>query len=85
MKKLTFADLRNNTEHQFIDISTEQYRIYYNPAGEVLIHIAEPVALAVSPSGHRVLDSEGVAFWINTDDFSVVEWKSYDGAPHFIK
>jgi hypothetical protein len=84
-KKLTFADLRNKGSYEFIDISTEEYRTYRNPVGDLFLHIVEPIALAVSESGHRVLDADGTSYWINATDFAVVEWRAKEGQPHFVK
>ena len=47
-------ELRNGTEHEFVDISSEKTRTYYFPGNEqVMIH--EPQFLNVSGRPHPVL------------------------------
>lgn len=80
---LAFSDLRNKGSYTFFDVSTEEYREYVF-LGKGTIRIDNPVAVAVSKSGHRVLSADGVSHFIS-GDFDMVYWIVKPGAPHFVK
>lgn len=77
-------EFRNESGLEFTDISSEEYREYVFPDGDV-ITIKRPLFLHVSKSsGHRIFDSEGVShyvppYWIH------LSWKAKESAPHFVK
>lgn len=75
-------DLHEETEYEFVDISSEQYREY--DFNGVSVRIDRPAYLAVSENGHRVLDESGVSHYIGFDGF-YFKWESKDGKPHFVK
>ena len=77
-------ELRNESNLQFTDISSEQQRTYTFPDGE-LTHIQQPCWLAVSVSGgHRLLDSAGVCHYVPSGWIHLT-WVVKDDAPHFVK
>ena len=82
-------ELINSTTKEFEDISSESYRKYYfgtkNPFKNFdVITIKAPQYLYVSPSGHRVLDGDGVSHYIPSG-FLHIEWKAKEGKPPFVK
>ena len=84
MAKLTFSDLRNDTDMQFTDISSEKYRNYVFAGGEAL-RIEEPLALHVSESGgHRVLNADGESIYV-PKGFIMLIWEAKDDEPHFVR
>ena len=76
-------ELRNGTEHEFVDISSEKVRTYYFPGNEQ-VTIQEPQFLNVSRSGHRVLDGNGQSHFIPKGWIQLV-WEVKEGEPHFVK
>lgn len=81
---LTFADLRNKSTYEFVDISSEEYRTYSFKTGGHLV-ITNPIALSVSSSGHRVLDAWGNSYYIGNTDWNYISWKVKGNTPHFVK
>lgn len=80
---MKFSDLKNESDNKFVDISSEEYRLYEFAASTVRIN--EPLGLAVSDSGgHRVFDASGKSHYIPSG-WVHLEWKSKDGSPHFVK
>jgi hypothetical protein len=78
------TDMRNATNLEFEDISTEQFREYVFPDGEV-VRIDSPLKLHVSDSdAHRVFDAEGESHYI-PPKWIHLRWKTKDGEPHFVK
>jgi uncharacterized membrane protein len=75
--------LRNESDHEFTDISSEQYRVYQTPFGTK--RIDNPLSLAVTPIGHRVLDAQGISHYIDISKGFFLEWKAKEGKPHFVK
>lgn len=74
--------LRNNSDHVFVDISSEVYRQYRFSNG-TLVLIDHPVALSVSASGgHRIFDGEKSHYvpsgWVH------LSWEVRGGEPHFV-
>jgi hypothetical protein len=77
-------DLRNATDLEFTDISSEEYRTYeFGPGKFVIINM--PTHLHVSDSGgHRILDASGMSHYVPTGWVHLM-WHSKDGQPHFVK
>lgn len=77
-------ELRNETDHEFIDISSELWRRYdFADGDEVLIEL--PLCLSVSASGGaRILDTEGLCHYV-PEGWIHLEWRVREGAPHFVK
>ena len=80
---VAFNKLINQSTNNFVDISTEAWREYRFSGGE-LVKIDGPVALAVSTSGHRLLDASGVSHYV-PKGWVHLKWKVKDGQPHFVK
>lgn len=75
--------LINQSNNEFIDISTEENRVYEFPGGDSIL-ISKPLHLSVSPSGHRILDSDGISHYI-PKGWIHLKWKAKEGQPHFVK
>lgn len=76
-------ELRNDTNLEFIDISTEAIRMY--EFDEEIIEITRPQWLNVSESGgHRILDGDGIGHYIPWGWLHLF-WVPKEGAPHFVK
>jgi len=83
MNKLTFEDLRNETNLKFTDISTEAVRRYQYLVENITID--NPIALNISKAGgHRILDGQGLSHYI-PKGWIHLTWKAKEGAPHFVK
>lgn len=76
------TELRNDSEYNFDDISSEVYRVY--EFGDETVRIDQPEYLAVSDSGHRILDEDGESHYIPYG-WSQIRWRAADGEPHFVK
>lgn len=74
---------KNNTDLKFTDISSEVYREYKFPGGDV-VRIDNPVKLNVSKNGHRVWDQQLVSHYI-PQGWIHLHWKVKVGSPHFVK
>jgi hypothetical protein len=79
-------ELRNESKNNFVDISSEEYRVYtFAYEGNLSeVKISEPLYLAVSNSGHRILDNSGISHYIPKGWFHL-SWKAKEGEPHFVK
>ncbi len=76
-------ELRNETEHEFTDISSEYWRRYTFASG-VLVVIENPQWLHVAESGgHRILDLAGFCHYIPYG-WVHLQWQPKDDAPHFV-
>lgn len=82
--------LRNQTDKEFIDISSELWRRYYFPTtsdrleGEE-VTIFEPRWLSVSENGAaRILDEAGFCHYIPFG-WIHLEWQVREDGPHFVK
>jgi len=73
------VELRNDTGLEFIDISSEAWRTYEWLEEEVTIE--KPQWLAITESGHRILDCYGVSHYI-PKGWIHLYWK---GDPHFVR
>lgn len=75
--------LINETELEFTDISSEQWREYKFPT--LTARIENPEYLAVTESGsHRILDKNGHSFYVPTG-WVYIKWAAKEGQPHFVK
>jgi hypothetical protein len=82
--KMAEIELLNETDLQFVDISSETTRTYWFPGNES-ITIPAPQFLNVSRSGgHRLLTANGVSFYV-PKGWIALSWEAKDGAPHFVK
>ena len=78
-------ELRNATDLEFVDISSERRREYRNASG-VFHSVDEPQYLAISPSGnHRILDAAERCHAVDLAAGVAVIWTVHDGAPHFVR
>ena len=69
----------------FVDISQELYREYTFPNGNKLL-IKRPLYLKVSESGgHRILDQNGVSWYIQPKEGWYINWKVKEGEYNFVK
>ena len=74
----------NNTNKEFTDISSEEFRTYEFPEF-VSVTIDRPMFLHVSGSGgHRVFDAEGVSHYIKPG-WVHLYWKAKPNSPNFVK
>lgn len=76
-------ELRNGTDHEFVDVSSELCRVYHFP-GKEKVQIDEPQYLNVGRSGHRLVDIEGRSHFI-PKGWIHLTWRVRDGEPHFVK
>lgn len=74
--------LVNESNNKFVDISSESYRTYVFPGGEVTIN--SPTNLSVSAGGHRLLDFWGMSYYV-PKGWILLKWAAKDGQPHFVK
>lgn len=74
--------LRNQSEYEFTDISSEQWREY--DFNGVHVQIEDPQYLAVSDNGHRILDASGISHYVGFDGF-YFKWQAEADEPHFVK
>ena len=77
-------ELKNTSEYEFVDISTEEYRDYHFRDLFGVVRIVEPQWLAVSKSGHRILTKDGISHYIPNGWYHL-EWKAKKDCPHFVK
>lgn len=74
----------NESGLDFVDISTEAYRVYEFPNGD-RVRIDLPMKLNVSRSGgHRVYDESGESHYI-PPKWIHLSWRAKDGNPNFVK
>jgi len=77
-------ELRNESKNEFVDISTEEYRVYFFSKDHSVV-IKEPQYLSVSSSGgHRILSKDGISHYIPSGWY-LLEWEAKEGCPHFVK
>ena len=78
------ADIKliNEGQYEFIDISNEEWREYLWP--DYTIHVDGVQWLAVSGSGHRLLDIDGISHYIPFG-WKHLRWKVKNGRPHFVR
>ena len=76
-------ELQNAATIEFADISSEAWREYRFPGGD-LVRIEQPLKLHVSESGgHRVFDGAGLSHYI-APTWIAITWQAKDGQPHFV-
>ncbi len=76
--------MKNATDLEFTDISSEKYRNYVFAGGEAF-RIEEPTHLHVSESGgHRVHNAAGESFYI-PKGFLMIVWETKDGEANFVR
>lgn len=73
----------NGTPLSFSDISSEEYREYVFPGGEI-VKIESPLQLNVSKNGHRLFDAQGVSHYV-PQGWIHLRWKVKSGQPNFVK
>jgi len=73
----------NDSTNKFIDISSEEFRVYRFPGGDE-VKIDGPLQLSISTGGHRLFDAEGVSHYI-PKGWLHLKWKAKNGQPHFVK
>ena len=84
MESMNRTQLRNATDLEFEDISSEHFREYEFPGGEV-VRINSPLKLHVSDSdAHRIFDANGESHYI-PPEWIHLRWKTKDGEPHVVK
>jgi hypothetical protein len=76
------TEFRNETEFQFVDISSEGWREYIFSDG-ASVRIDEPLKLHVGDTGHRVFDKSGVSHYI-PESWVHLRWRAKDGEPNFV-
>lgn len=77
------SEFKNATNLEFIDISSEAWREYQFPGGE-LVRIDGPIKLHISgDQGHRLFDAEGVSHYIPSG-WIHLKWESKSGFPNFV-
>lgn len=82
--KMTQPQFINESNLEFTDISSEQYRIYEFNNGKTIM-IVEPLRLNVSKNGgHRVYDNSGISHYI-PQGWIHLHWRSKPGKPNFVK
>lgn len=71
----------HDTDFEFKDISSEEYREYVFPHGTVRIN--SPLKLAITPrNSHRVFDMDGVSHIIPAG-WLELRWQVKPGSPNF--
>jgi len=77
-------ELRNQSDNEFTDISSERYRMYnYSDKSSIIIN--HPQFLSVSKSGgHRIIDLNEVCHYIQPGWQEIV-WEVHKSKPHFVK
>lgn len=67
----------------FKDITSEEFREYIFPQGEV-VRITAPARINISKSGgHRIVDTNGVSHYISKG-WLELRWKAKEGQPAFV-
>jgi hypothetical protein len=87
--KIQFSDIKNTSDRDFKDISTEKCRIYTYPGyvgaikedgidsliNTIDIIIQHPIGLHVSKSGHYIIDAKGSTHFM-PNGFIHLLWKA---------
>ena len=83
-KSSNTIEFKNESQLDFTDISSEEYRIYEFNNGKTVM-ISEPLKLNVAKSGgHRIFDSSGISHYI-PQGWIRLSWKAKAGQPNFVK
>ena len=81
---LTEPVFRNESGHDFTDVSSESWREYRFIGGDV-VRIERPLWLSVSESrGHRIFDAEGRSHYIPWG-WIHLSWSAREGEANFVK
>lgn len=81
-EKSIFELLHEQTGLVFTNISHHSMTKYTLSTGESFV-IKSPIALNVTESVHRVLSSDGVAWFINPEEGWYIQWTVKEGTPFF--
>lgn len=73
---------RNESELSFEDISSEEWREYLFPGGNV-VRIDGPLKIHMSDRGHRIFDASSNSYFIPAG-WIQLKWKAKEGEPHFV-
>jgi hypothetical protein len=77
-------DFRNESDLEFTDISSEEWREYRFVGGDT-VRIDHPLKLNVSESGgHRIYDANGRSHYIPAGWLHLV-WETKSGSPNFVR
>lgn len=77
-------EFKNESGLEFIDISSEQQRVYEFDNGHRYT-ITAPLKLNVSKAGgHRIFDASGQSHYI-PKGWVALSWRAREGQPHFVK
>lgn len=69
-------------EVEFVDISSEQWRVY--DFGDHLVQIDGPKWLYVSDNGHRLVDGNQISHYVPMGWIHLY-WSVYPGEPPFVR
>lgn len=72
----------NESDREFIDISSEEWREYLFENGAT-VRIEHPLKLNVTDEGHRIFDASGISHFIPLG-WLHLKWKAKDGSPNFV-
>lgn len=76
-------DFINQSQREFVDISSESERQYLYPEGFTL-QIDHPQYLSVSASGnHYVVDIKGRVYVV-APGWRILSWQTKEGRPHIV-
>lgn len=81
---MAIIELRNETELQFVDISSEKWRCYLWDTDGDEYWIENPQWLAITGNGHRILDGDEKSYYIPFG-WRALKWEVKKGAPHFVR
>ncbi len=76
------TELRHTTDRHFIDISSESLREYCWADGSKAM-IVGPQWLAISESGHYILDAEENSYFVPFG-WRILRWEAKEYEPHFV-
>jgi hypothetical protein len=79
----SMVKLINKTGLEFVDISSERYREYIF-LGKGIIKIDNPAMIAITKTGHRILDTSGKSHYIPAE-WQAINWEAKKGKPHFVR
>lgn len=77
-------EFKNQSGLDFVDISSEEYRVYKYADGSEY-KVQGPQKLHVSKAGeHRLFDESGLSHYV-CKGWCAIQWKAKEGQPHFVK
>jgi hypothetical protein len=74
--------LKNESNREFIDISSEEHRKYIWRDGFILT-LSKPRWLSVSSTGHYIITERGYCYYIPLGWY-VLSWKPKPNKPHIV-